>query len=74
MYPGKLERMSLNEILAVDIDLLKSIDLLLVYRELIWRLRPMVYSHNAKRIEWKIGSIELQLSKMLEEYDKKEKN
>lgn len=68
MYPGKLERMSLNEVLAINPYLLKGTDLVLLYRELIWRLRPMVFSHRADEVIRQMELVESLLCRILKEY------
>lgn len=70
MNQEMLERMSLNEILAIDIYLLHSSDQLLLHRELIWRLRPMVFSPRADKVIRKVELTELTLCRKLELFDK----
>lgn len=70
MNQEMLERMSLNEILAIDIYLLHSSDQLLLYRELIWRLRPMVFSSRADKVIRKVELAESILCRKLELFDK----
>ena len=65
MYREKLERMSVGEILEINPYLLRSDDLLLLYRELIWRLRPMVYSYRADAVASKMELAESILHRKL---------
>ena len=70
MNQEMLERMSLNEILAIDIYLLHSSDQLLLHRELIWRLRPMVFSSRADKVIRKVELTESILRRKLKLFDK----
>ena len=73
MNQEMLERMSVSEILEINVYFLESSDLLLMYRELIWRLRPMVFSLRADDVISRLKLVESLLRRTLEKYEETRK-